>query len=85
MAGELILIVEDNEKNRKLERDILQFAGERVVPERLDFRERFPASFGQPQLFIGIQFESNRLGRHTRKIHEHHLKSMFCHQGGSSS
>ena len=24
MAGELILIVEDNEKNRKLERDVLQ-------------------------------------------------------------
>ena len=27
MAGELILIIEDNEKNRKLERDILQFHG----------------------------------------------------------
>ncbi|HEV8437638.1 MAG TPA: response regulator [Methylomirabilota bacterium] len=27
MAGELILIVEDNEKNRKLERDVLQFYG----------------------------------------------------------
>ncbi len=27
MAGELILIVEDNEKNRKLERDVLQFHG----------------------------------------------------------
>ena len=31
MAGELILIVEDNEKNRKLERDILQFHGHRTV------------------------------------------------------
>ena len=31
MAGELILIVEDNEKNRKLERDLLQFHGYRVV------------------------------------------------------
>jgi two-component system, cell cycle response regulator DivK len=31
MAGELILIVEDNEKNRKLERDILQFHGDRTV------------------------------------------------------
>jgi len=30
MAGELILIVEDNEKNRKLERDILQFHGYRT-------------------------------------------------------
>jgi two-component system cell cycle response regulator DivK len=27
MAGEMILIVEDNEKNRKLERDVLQFHG----------------------------------------------------------
>ena len=31
MAGELILIVEDNEKNRKLERDVLQFHGYRMV------------------------------------------------------
>jgi two-component system cell cycle response regulator DivK len=31
MAGELILIVADNEKNRKLERDILEFHGYRTV------------------------------------------------------
>jgi CheY-like chemotaxis protein len=31
MANELILIVEDNEKNRKLERDILQFKGYRLL------------------------------------------------------
>jgi two-component system cell cycle response regulator DivK len=31
MAGELILIVEDNEKNRKLMRDILQFKGYQTV------------------------------------------------------
>jgi two-component system, cell cycle response regulator DivK len=31
MAGELILIVEDNEKNRKLERDVLQFHGFRTA------------------------------------------------------
>ncbi len=31
MANELILIVEDNEKNRKLERDVLQFHGYRVA------------------------------------------------------
>jgi CheY-like chemotaxis protein len=31
MAGELILIVEDSEKNPKLERDILQFHGYRTV------------------------------------------------------
>jgi two-component system cell cycle response regulator DivK len=31
MAGELILIVEDNEKNRKLERDVLQYHGYRTI------------------------------------------------------
>ena len=31
MAGELILIVEDNEKNRKLARDVLTFKGYRTV------------------------------------------------------
>jgi two-component system cell cycle response regulator DivK len=31
MAGERILIVEDYEKNRKLERDILQFHGYRTA------------------------------------------------------
>ena len=31
MANELVLIVEDNEKNRKLVRDILQFKGYRLL------------------------------------------------------
>ena len=31
MAGELILIIEDNEKNRKLERDILRFHGYQTI------------------------------------------------------
>ena len=31
MANELILIVEDNDKNRKLARDLLQFKGYRVA------------------------------------------------------
>jgi two-component system cell cycle response regulator DivK len=31
MASELILIVEDNEKNRKLERDVLEFHGYRTA------------------------------------------------------
>jgi two-component system cell cycle response regulator DivK len=31
MAGELILIVEDNEKNRKLARDVLQAKGYRTI------------------------------------------------------
>ncbi len=31
MANELILIIEDNEKNRKLLRDVLQFAGYKTL------------------------------------------------------
>ncbi len=31
MANELVLIIEDNEKNRKLERDVLQFQGYQTV------------------------------------------------------
>jgi two-component system, cell cycle response regulator DivK len=31
MAGELVLIVEDNERNRKLARDVLQFRGFRTI------------------------------------------------------
>src|SRR6266496_5719752 len=31
MAGELILIIEDNEKNRKLVRDVLQVKGHKTV------------------------------------------------------
>jgi CheY-like chemotaxis protein len=31
MAGELILVVEDNEKNRKLVRDVLTFKGYRII------------------------------------------------------
>jgi two-component system cell cycle response regulator DivK len=31
MAGELILIIEDNEKNRKLERDVLQYRGYQTI------------------------------------------------------
>ena len=31
MAGELVLIVEDNEKNRRLVRDVLQFKGYQTI------------------------------------------------------
>ena len=31
MAGELILIIEDNEKNRKLVRDVLQIKGYKTI------------------------------------------------------
>jgi len=31
MAGELILVVEDNEKNRKLVRDVLTFKGYTII------------------------------------------------------
>ena len=41
MAGELILIVEDNEKNRKLVRDMLEFKG--TGPPRPTRRRRASA------------------------------------------
>jgi two-component system, cell cycle response regulator DivK len=34
MGGELILVVEDNDKNLKLERDVLQFHGYRTLEAR---------------------------------------------------
>lgn len=49
MANELILIVEDNEKNRKLMRDVLQFKGYRIIETAIAeegirlARERQPA------------------------------------------
>ena len=49
MAGELILIIEDNEKNRKLARDVLQVKGYQTIEsetaeEGLDLaREKSPA------------------------------------------
>jgi len=49
MAGELILIVEDNEKNRRLERDVLQAKGYRTIEAETGedavrlARERLPA------------------------------------------
>ena len=49
MAGELILIVEDNEKNRKLERDVLHAKGYRTIEAETGedavrlARERLPA------------------------------------------
>ena len=49
MPGELILIVEDNEKNRKLVRDVLQFKGYQTVETETGeegvrvARERHPA------------------------------------------
>jgi CheY-like chemotaxis protein len=49
VANELILIVEDNEKNRKLMRDVLQFKGYRIIETAIAeegirlARERQPA------------------------------------------
>lgn len=49
MAGELILIVEDNEKNRRLVRDVLQFKGYQTIESETGegglelARERRPA------------------------------------------
>ena len=49
MAGELILIVEDNDKNLKLVRDILRFKGYRT----LDFDEAI-AGWRSPDGGVGV-------------------------------
>ena len=52
MAGELILIVEDNEKNMKLVRDLLQFKGYRTLEAASATEGLALASAHQPQLIL---------------------------------
>ncbi len=52
MAGELILIVEDNEKNLKLVRDILQFKGYRTLEADTATEGLALAAAHQPQLIL---------------------------------
>jgi two-component system cell cycle response regulator DivK len=51
MANELILIVEDNEKNRKLERDVLAFHGYRIA-EAETAEEGLRLAFESPPALI---------------------------------
>ena len=48
MAGELILIVEDNEKNRKLVRDVLQFQGYQTIEAETGEDGRAAGARAQP-------------------------------------
>lgn len=52
MSGELILIVEDNEKNLKLVRDILQFKGYRTLEAKTAQDGISLAESGQPDLIL---------------------------------
>ena len=52
MPGELILIVEDNEKNRKLFRDVLQFKGFRTLEAGTAEQGLALASEHQPDLVL---------------------------------
>jgi len=52
MAGELILIVEDNEKNLKLARDVLQFNGYRTLEARTAAEGIALAESQQPQVIL---------------------------------
>ena len=52
MAGELILIVEDNEKNMKLVRDVLQFKGYRTLEADNAAAGIALATEHQPQLIL---------------------------------
>jgi CheY-like chemotaxis protein len=60
MAGELILIVEDNEKNRKLARDILQFHGYRTV-EADSGEEGVRLAFETPPSLILMDIQLGRM------------------------
>jgi two-component system, cell cycle response regulator DivK len=52
MAGELILIVEDNEKNLKLARDVLQFKGYRTLEAGTAAEAIDQAIAQRPQLIL---------------------------------
>jgi two-component system, cell cycle response regulator DivK len=52
MANELILIVEDNEKNRKLLRDVLQFKGYRTIEAEMGEDGVALAAEHQPDLIL---------------------------------
>ena len=56
MADELILIVEDNEKNRKLVRDVLAFKGYRLVEaETGEDGRRLACELGPDLILMDIQ------------------------------
>ena len=52
MAGELILIVEDNEKNRRLVRDVLQFKGYQTIESETGEEALELARSRQPALVL---------------------------------
>lgn len=52
MAGELVLIVEDNEKNRKLVRDVLTFKGYQIIEAETGEDGVRLARERQPQLVL---------------------------------
>ena len=52
MAGELILIVEDNDKNRKLVRDVLQYQGYQTVESETGEEGVQLAQARQPALIL---------------------------------
>ena len=56
MAGELILIIEDNEKNRKLVRDVLQVKGYRTI-ETETAEEGLKLASEQPPALILMDIE----------------------------
>ena len=73
MAGELILIVEDNEKNLKLARDVLQFKSYRTLEARTAAQGIDLAAAHLPDLndsfqLVRLDFTAER-SQHERKPH----------------
>ena len=56
MANELVLIVEDNDKNRKLARDVLQFNGYRTI-ESITAEEGIQLALEQQPALILMDFQ----------------------------
>ena len=65
MANELILIIEDNEKNRKLARDVLQVKGFRTI-ESETAEEGLELARDQSPALILMDIQLARHGRHYR-------------------
>jgi PleD family two-component response regulator len=59
MAGELVLIIEDNEKNRKLVRDVLNVKGYKTIESETAEEGLKLATENLPSLILIVQFFFN--------------------------
>ena len=72
MAGELILIVEDNERSRKLARDVLQFKGYQTVEAETGDEALQLARTLHPALIPGMDYRAGPVPRWVRAMPNEH-------------